>query len=74
MLNAYRSMILRLGAKRTVNVVSSIKDSLIPGEFILDIGSGSCDVVRSLTALGFCIIALDVKDKSCVSSIRPILF
>lgn len=60
--------------KRDLEIVKKILPYLTTKDRILDIGSGSCRVCYYLQQKGFSITALDIKNKSQVSSISPIIY
>ncbi len=60
--------------KRVLEIVRKISPYLTIKDRILDIGSGSCWVCYVLQQKGFSVTALDIKNKSRVSPISPIIY
>lgn len=59
--------------RRAESIVNDIKYG-IHGNKILDIGSGGCDVVKKLMENNFDVTPLDIKNKSFIKTIKPILY
>lgn len=67
-------MILRLGKKRTEDIVRDVTPYLEPGEHILDVGAGTCEVAAALRQLGHKVVPVDVRDLSCVEGLDPLVY
>lgn len=59
---------------RTKAIMADISPSLKKGDRVVDIGSGGCSVADALMERGFFVTAVDVRDSSCVPSIKPVLY
>jgi len=59
--------------KRAESIVNDIIYDIYGNE-LLDIGCGDCNVAKRFENLGFDITPLDVKNRSLIRSIKPILY
>lgn len=59
---------------RAEEIISKVVPYLKKDDRILDIGSGSCAVAKSLKEKGYKITLLDVVDKSVHPELRPIIY
>ncbi len=62
------------GSVRGDELVERFVGLIQPGQSVLDIGSGTCNIVEILRARGIDVTPLDVKNLSFVDSIKPILY
>jgi ubiquinone/menaquinone biosynthesis C-methylase UbiE len=69
-----RRFLLALAAPRARETVDHFAHYLQPGERILDVGSGICDITKLLIDQGQQVTALDVKDFSFVPDVHPVLY
>lgn len=70
----FRNIIYKLGKRRAQKIISGIKPFLNKKSFILDIGTGTCNISEILMKEGYNITPLDIKDLSFVDNIKPILY
>lgn len=68
------SSVYYLSKYRADEVVLKIEPFLIPGEHILDLGSGTCNVAELLIRRGFKVTMVDIADQSFVPGLHPILY
>lgn len=66
-----RALVRRLGAARADDVIADVAAHLRPGNRILDVGAGTCQIAARLVADGFAVTAVDVRDQSCEPSVVP---
>jgi SAM-dependent methyltransferase len=71
---AGRRVALRTGRQRTTDIVHDVSPYLSRGDRIVDIGAGTCTVTAALSSEGFDLVAVDVRNLSCVDTIAPVLF
>ena len=69
----YNKAMLKFIEKRSESIVNDIIGDIY-GNKILDIGSGNCNVAKKLSSLGLDITALDVKNRSLIKPIKPVLY
>ena len=55
-------------------MVRKIERHLLPGETVLELGSGTCNVAEILLRKGFIVKLVDVKDQSFVPGLQPTLY
>lgn len=67
-------LVRRMQRNRTEDIVGDLAPLLRKGERILDIGAGGCTVAAGLRELGHDIHPVDIRDQSCVPSLRPQLY
>ena len=66
-----RRAVSRLAAPRARDVADRIQPLLRPGDRVVDIGSGTCQICEILQGRGFAVTPVDVADLSFVDSIAP---
>ncbi|HEX7964028.1 MAG TPA: class I SAM-dependent methyltransferase [Candidatus Saccharimonadales bacterium] len=69
-----RRLLWRIAAPRARDTYRYVKQYLRPGEKLLDIGPGICDVTLLFQKAGYPIIGVDVQDISCTPLIKPVLY
>ena len=69
-----RRWIYGLGRVRSEGMYGFVKLYLKQGDRILDIGSGTCNMVELIVDDGFKVVPLDVEDLSFVDGIRPLIY
>jgi len=67
-------MIFRIAEKRARQMFDRIGSYLKKGDSILDIGCGTAFIARLLKRKGYKITALDVKNRSWIKEIKPIVY
>lgn len=73
-LPATRALLVRLAAKRAQETVEHIRPYLQPGEKLLDVGAGICDITSLLGHLGYAVTPLDTENFSCMPGLQPLLY
>jgi ubiquinone/menaquinone biosynthesis C-methylase UbiE len=68
-----RRFLLWLARPRAIDSVNHFSHLLEPGEKIIDIGSGICDITKMLQQIGYDVTALDVENFSC-TDIQPHIY
>jgi SAM-dependent methyltransferase len=69
-----RFVVRRAGYARTADIIGDLLPVVPAGARVLDVGAGTCDVAAALTVRGRDVVALDVRDTSCVPGLRPQLY
>jgi ubiquinone/menaquinone biosynthesis C-methylase UbiE len=69
-----RRFIFGLGEGRARDTLGHFEDYLHPGERIVDIGSGTCNVALLLRDRGYTVMPLDVADLSFSPRMHPVLY
>jgi ubiquinone/menaquinone biosynthesis C-methylase UbiE len=69
-----RALLLWLAAPRARSSVDHFAALLRPGEKLLDVGSGICDITNLLLKKGYDVTPLDVQDFSYLPAIKPTLY
>ena len=69
-----RSLIAGPNSRRAAELAAQVRPGLNPGDRILDIGSGTCQVAAAILAAGFDVTLLDIVDKSLTPNLHPQLF
>ena len=64
----------RLAIKRVRQMVNRIEPFLTEGDRVLDLGAGMCLYTYELRQKGFQVTPVDIKNRSIVSSVTPILY
>lgn len=64
---------LKFLERRAESIVEDIKNDIV-GNKVLDIGSGDCDVAKKLKEIGFNVTPLDIKNRSHIKSVQPVLY
>ena len=72
--NFSKRLVYQISELRAKDVVEHIKEYLDKGDYILDIGSGTCNVCKILSKKGYRIQALDVQNLSFVQGIKPDIY
>lgn len=70
----FRNIIYKIGNKRAIDLINRIEKFLNKNDYILDIGSGVCNVSEVLLKKGYKVVPLDIQDLSFVNDIKPILY
>lgn len=68
-----RTLLRRAAAPRARETVGHFAAQLRPGEKIIDIGAGLCDITILLQQAGYDIIGLDIANLSC-TALQPVLY
>lgn len=69
-----RRLVRRANATRAAEIVADVLPSIAPGQRVVDVGSGTCDVAALLRERGVDVELCDIRDLSCVDGLRPRLF
>lgn len=69
-----RALLWRAAAPRATATVQHIASYIRPGETILDVGAGICDITLLLQQAGHPTTPLDIEDYSCTPAVRPVLY
>ena len=69
-----RALIAAPNRRRAAALAAQVRPFLNPGDRLLDIGSGTCQVAAALIAQGFDVTLLDIVDKSLTPNLHPQLF
>jgi 2-polyprenyl-3-methyl-5-hydroxy-6-metoxy-1,4-benzoquinol methylase len=73
--NKYRFILKYLHSQRSKNVIlPQIKNEINKTDRIIDIGSGTCHVCNELEVKGYDITPIDIKDKSLIGNIHPVVY
>lgn len=70
----FRSIIYKIGRKRSLEMFDRIKKFLNKNNYILDIGSGTCNLYEILLQNHYKTVSLDVQNLSFVTNLQPMLF
>lgn len=70
----FRRGVARLGAPRTRTIATEALSYLSPGQRVLDIGAGTCQVTDVLLQNNLNVVPLDVHNISCVPTVVPTLY
>lgn len=62
-----------LSRKRAAKIANDIEKYLKPGNKILDVGAGNCNICEALMKNNFIVTAIDIKNLSLVKNINPII-
>lgn len=69
-----RPLGLQLGSIRANRIISNIEPYLNGGDRILDIGSGSCTITKTLRRQGFETIPLDIENLSIYEDLPAVIY
>lgn len=69
-----RRLVRGAGRGRTADILGDLLPVVPPGSRVVDIGAGTCDIAADLASRGREVVAVDVRDVSCVPRLRPILY
>ena len=70
----FRRIIYKAGKARTKDMINRIGPFLNKNDFILDVGSGTCNVCEILLKKGYKITPLDIRDLSFVNNMKPVIY
>jgi ubiquinone/menaquinone biosynthesis C-methylase UbiE len=68
-----RALLLRVAAPRAAETIGHFASYLQPGERLLDVGSGICDIAQLLGQAGYALTPLDIEDFS-YTAVRPVIY
>ncbi len=69
-----RRFIYKVGVGRATDLVGRIEPYLKPGDQVLDIGCGNCNISEVLQSRGTAVVPVDVQNGSFVETITPMIY
>lgn len=69
-----RNYVSKLGHNRSLFLIHQFEQYLKKGDRLLDIGSGTCNIVDTLQKTGYDVTALDIDNLSFIPAITPELY
>lgn len=70
----FRNIIRKFEKARANYVIDKITCFLKKGDYVLDIGSGTCHICEALSKNGYETTPLDIRNLSFINNIKPVLY